>query len=199
MIFGKKPVFQIRPANREDATSLLKIYTYYVLRTAATFDYQPPTLMEFMRMIEKISGIYPFLVITEQKEPIGYAYARCLSEKEAYKWSVELTIYMEPRHVGQGVGYKLYEALLRLLEKQGVQTAMACITHPNERSEQMHRTLGFETVAHWEKMGFKGGKWHDIVWMMKRLGAEDNPTPRLIPMSEFSEKEILELCHFEKV
>ena len=76
----------IRPAIIKDAKELLAIYAPYVLETAITFEYVVPTLEEFAKRIEKISGKYPYLVAEEDGKIIGYAYASTFKDRAAYDW-----------------------------------------------------------------------------------------------------------------
>lgn len=184
----------IRPATAADAARISEIYAYYVANSAATFDDAAPTAADFARTIAAVEQTYPFLVATIDGTTEGYAFARSLSSKAAYRWSVELTVYVSPDHRGMGLGTRLYEVLTSLLERQNVQTAYACITHPNAESETMHERLGFESLGLWRQTGCKFGQWRDVVWMQKRLGTLPEPAPELIPLPEIGMEEIMSVC-----
>jgi len=170
-----------RSATEEDMVSVQEIYDYYVKHTAITFDYNTPTVLEMKQLMLEISKIYPYLVCLVDGKVVGYAYAHAVSPREAYKWSVELSIYFDRHNLGMGLGWRLYECLISLLEMQHVQTAYACITHPNPRSEHLHQALGFTLLSFWRNSGYKFQSWQDVIWMEKRLGRLPTPVPDLIP------------------
>lgn len=169
-----------RCATEEDMVSVQEIYDYYVKHTAITFDYNTPTVLEMKQLMLEISKIYPYLICLVDGKIVGYAYAHAVSPREAYKWSVELSIYFDRYNLGMGLGWRLYECLIHLLEMQHVQTAYACITHPNPRSEHLHKALGFTLLSLWRHSGYKFQTWQDVVWMEKRLGTLSTPVPDLI-------------------
>lgn len=187
-IQNTEPDLLFRPAVESDMKDVWQIYDYYVKNTAITFDYATPTQEEMTRSMLEIRKIYPYLVCLRKGVVVGYAYARAVSPREAYKWSVELSIYLDVSMLGGGIGWRLYEKLINLLEAQHVQTAYACITHPNPRSEHLHQALGFSLLSFWRHSGYKFQSWHDVVWMEKRLGKLPTPAPDLIPFPKLNPK-----------
>ena len=157
----------VRYANFADAPVIRDIYAHYVRRTAITFATTEPTTADFVAQIS--DPRYPFLAAERNGRLVGFAYAGAFRRKEAYRWDVELTIYLAPGIEGQGVGSELMAELLRILEKQGYVNAYSCITLPGERSVALHRKFGFRELGVFPKTGFKQGKWYDVVWMAKTL------------------------------
>lgn len=86
---------KIRTAKVEDAEKLLDIYSYYVKKTAVTFEYEVPSVEEFQERIRHISSHYPYLIAEEEGEIIGYSYADRLRPRAAFGWDVEVTIYLK--------------------------------------------------------------------------------------------------------
>lgn len=190
--------FIIRRAITNDAVRIRDIYDYYVHHTAITFDDETPSVNEFQQKIISIGNVYPYLVAEQNGVVEGYAFARSISDKAAYRWSVELTVYVELHHRGIGIGVKLYEVLIHLLQLQHVQTAYACITHPNPKSEHMHKAFGFTLLSYWRRSGYKFSEWHDVVWMEKRLGTLPTPMPELIPITQLDKTEVKDILQYEK-
>lgn len=190
--------FTIRRARTDDAARIRDIYDYYVHNTAITFDDVTPSVQEFQQRIVSIGDVYPYLVAEQDGVVEGYAFARSISDKAAYRWSVELTVYVELHHRGMGIGVKLYEKLMNLLQHQHVQTAYACITHPNPKSEHMHKAFGFTLLSYWRRSGYKFSEWHDVVWMEKRLGTLPTPMPELIPITQLDETVVKDIIKNEK-
>lgn len=170
----------VRYANFADAPVIRDIYAHYVRRTAITFAAKEPTTADFVARIS--DPRYPFLAAERNGRLVGFAYAGEFRTKEAYRWDVELTIYLAPGIEGQGIGSELMAELLRILEKQGYVNAYSCITLPGERSVALHRKFGFRELGVFPATGYKQGQWHDVVWMSKVLcEPQDNPAdPNLL-------------------
>lgn len=166
-----------RPAVPADASRLVEIYAPYVANTAISFAVQPPVEEEFLA---KLASPYPFLVCQEQGRVVGYAYAGPYRSREAYRWDVELSIYVEAAAVGRGVGKRLLGGLLALLKAQGYQNVYSCITLPNPGSIGLHRSFGFQQIALFENAGYKLGAWRSVVWLHLPIG--DCPVPPREPM-----------------
>ncbi len=158
----------IRRAAASDAAAIATIYAHYVRETAITFATHTPTAEEYAARIT--DDRYPFFVADESGDVSGFIYAAPFREKEAYRWDVELTIYLAPGCEGRGTGRALMDACLRTLTVQGYLNAYSCITLPNERSIGLHRRFGFEELGVFRKTGYKMGAWHDVIWMGKVLG-----------------------------
>lgn len=168
---------EIRKVTVDDAKELLDIYAPYVEQTAITFEYDVPSVGEFVERIKKISSKYPYIAAVEDGKIVGYAYASAFKERAAYQWSVETSIYVDMQKRQNGVGRLLYEALEQRLREQGILNSNACISyteveddHLTNGSVRFHKKLGYELVAHFHKCGKKFGKWYDMVWMEKMLG-----------------------------
>lgn len=162
-------MYKIRHVEIKDAQKLLEIYSYYVENTAITFEYDTPSLEEFTDRIKSISKKYPYIVIEEENEIIGYAYANVFKDRAAYNWTVEYSIYVSYEFSGQGVGIYLHNEIVKRLQEKNISTIEACITYPNEASIKFHEKLGYKKVAHFNKVGYKFNKWHDVVWYEKKI------------------------------
>ncbi|WP_125763387.1 GNAT family N-acetyltransferase [Companilactobacillus hulinensis] len=160
---------EIRPVTEEDAQVLLGIYAPYVLDTAITFEYEVPTIEEFVSRIKSISKKYPYLVAEDAGKVVGYAYADTYNSRDAYNWTVEISIYVDSQFRGQGIGKMLYHELEQKLLQQKIVNILACITEQNTSSIRFHERMGYELVGTFKKVGFKFDTWYDIVWMQKKL------------------------------
>lgn len=160
-------MIQVRNVTLNDAQALVDIYSYYVLNTTITFEYETPSMDEFIQRIQKITQKYPYLVATLNDVIVGYAYATSYKDRAAYDWSVETTVYVKNDKHGLGVGRKLYTHLEQVLKEKSIVNMLACITYPNPKSIDFHTKFGFEKVGHFPKVGYKFNEWRDIVWMQK--------------------------------
>ena len=177
------PYVTIREATLYDAGRLLEIYSYYVEKTAITFEYDTPSAEEWTSRMSRIKERYPFLVIERDGEIQGYAYAGPFVGRAAYDWSCEMTIYLDHRAQKQGLGRKLYSALETELKKMGVLNLYACIGYPDEEDEyltrnsaEFHAHLGFSEIGRFHQCGYKFGKWYDMIWMEKIIGEHSPKT-----------------------
>lgn len=179
-------MMNIRIANVKDAKDLLHIYEYYVKNTSITFEYDTPTIEEFKSRISTTLIKYPYIVAEENGKIYGYAYASAFKSRRAYDWSVETSIYVQAGKGSHGVGTLLYNELERLLKLQNIINVNACITYPNEKSQEFHEKFGYKKVAHFTKCGYKFGQWHDMIWMEKFIN-EHNATPKeIIPFAKLN-------------
>jgi phosphinothricin acetyltransferase len=161
-----------------DGGACAAIYRPAVTDGVASFESEAPSAAEMAARIAAVTARRPWLVAEDDAgQVIGYAYASAHRERAAYRWSVEVTVYVDARHHRRGVARALYEPLLALLAAQGFRIALAGITLPNPASVGLHEALGFTPVGVYRGVGFKAGAWHDVGWWQKPLAgpAEDGP------------------------
>ncbi|MFI3236566.1 MAG: N-acetyltransferase family protein [Lachnospiraceae bacterium] len=181
---------KIRFATPNDAERLLQIYTYYVLETAVTFEYEVPTLEDFTARIENTLKTFPYLIIEDNQKIVGYAYASTFKPRAAYQWSVEASIYISHTEHGHGYGRTLYDALDTCLRAQNVCNVCSCISCYTDDSEHFHEKLGYKKIARFTKSGFKWD-WYDMIWMEKILNPHTNPPKPFLNINEIKDNLIL--------
>lgn len=172
--------FPIRVARAQDAAAVAAIYRPIVTDSAISFEEVPPDPAEVERRILETLTTLPYLV-WDDGQVRGYAYAAAHRNRAAYRWSVDVSIYLHPEARRQGIGRRLYEALFDLLAAQNYVRAFAGITLPNEASVGLHRSLGFRQIATYPKVGYKHGQWHDTGWFCRPLRDSDEAPSELIP------------------
>ena len=161
-------------AKEEDAAELLTVYEPY-LSTGITFETELPSVEEFRRRIREISSFYPYLAARRGGRIVGYAYAHRQLERAAYRWNAEVSCYLAPEARGHGLGRQLYARLEALLTDLGYRKLFAIVTSANEPSLAFHHALGFVETARFTDVGFKFGRWYDVVWLEKSLPQTENP------------------------
>ncbi len=179
----------IRFAKETDAQALLSIYGQYI-DTSITFEYRLPTEAEFAARIRDIGAAYPYLVCEEDGRIVGYAYAHRQMERAAYQWNAELSIYLDREHTARGLGRRLYGLLMEILRLQGVRTVCGIVTVPNERSEQLHLSMGFHRAGTWHSAGYKSGAWHDVAWFEKHIAPFGKEPAPLLSIRQLPEAEL---------
>ena len=142
--------------------------------TWISFEEEPPDEAAVREQIATQGARYPWLV-ADDGALLGYAYATSHRTRAAYRWSVDVSVYLHERARGRGVGRALYARLLALLTAQGFHRAYAGIALPNDASVGLHRAMGFVQNATYHEVGFKHGAWHDTVWLERDLSPSISP------------------------
>jgi len=164
----------IRIATEADVPAILEIYAPYVTDTTITFEYDVPTMEEFLERFRRITTDFPWLVWEEHGEILGYAYACRPFERAAYSWCAEPSIYLKSSVRRQGIGRKLYRALEELLKLQGYRILLALITGENSASLHFHEHLGYHFAGELKACGYKFGRWLSVFWMEKQMEIVQN-------------------------
>lgn len=176
---------RMRLAAPTDAAGVLSIYAPVVRDTAISFEYEEPSLEEMARRIVGVDASgYPWIVQERGGEIAGYAYASSFRTRRAYDWTTEVSVYVHPDHQRRGVGRALYAKLFEILTVQGYRSAYGVATAPNAGSEGLHEAMGFELVGRFPRVGFKFGRWHDVICWHLALGARDDGPGVIRPVAE---------------
>lgn len=180
----------IRLATEADSEAILKIYAPYITDTVITFEYRVPTSAEFKERMAGIQRNYPWLVCEINDTVAGYAYASLFGEREAFKWSADLSVYIHPEFHRKDIGKALYFALTELLKLQGYYNVFAAVTQNNRGSERFHEALGFQSAGIFHNAGFKFDKWLSVQWYELKI-QEHGPSPaEPKPINEIPAKEV---------
>ncbi|MDQ7734448.1 N-acetyltransferase family protein [Halomonas sp. SpR1] len=162
----------IRDAVEGDSDSIAHIYNFYIENTAISFEEKPVSGSVIQTRVESVQGLgLPWLVAVEDDAVVGYAYATKWKERSAYRFSVEVSVYLSNQVRGRGLGAKLYDAIFSKLKENGIHAVIGGITLPNPASVALHEKMGMKKVAHFEKVGFKFDQWHDVGYWQLNLDA----------------------------
>lgn len=164
---------KIRDVLSEDAERIQEIYSPYVAYTTISFEITVPNKLEMKRRIEKaLSNEFPYIVAeNETGTVVGYAYADKFGEREAYRYSFIVSIYLDMEVRSRGIGQKLYDELEKRMKKMGIVQVVSAITGKNQKSLKFHEKNGFIKIGHFPNIGYKMGEWHDIIWMNKTINS----------------------------
>jgi L-amino acid N-acyltransferase YncA len=177
--------FSLRAAERRDSGDIAGIYAPIVRETAISFETDPPSPETMAARIEHTLKLYPWLVAVHADKVLGYSYAGEHRPRAAYRWSVDVTVYIAASARGRGIGRKLYGALTGIVRAQGFRSAFAGITLPNNASIGLHEAAGFEALGIYKNVGFKLGEWRDVGWWRLALTENSDPPAEPIPFAEF--------------
>lgn len=165
----------VRDASERDAEACAAIYAPYVTDTAITFEIDPPPPAEMAERIATARRMHAWVVLENQGRVVGYAYGAPFKSRAAYRWSCEVSVYLERGRRRTGGGRALYDTLFARLAERGFRTAVAGMTLPNEASVGLHRTMGFEPVGTYRRIGWKHGTWHDVAWVQRMIATGHDP------------------------
>jgi L-amino acid N-acyltransferase YncA len=158
----------IRTATAEDAPSIQGIYAPVVLDSFASFEEIPPDVAEVARRMLARPRL-PWFVAQDARRVVGYAYASQHRQRPGYRWSAEVSVYLDPGYHGRGIARALYERLIIEVTELGYVSIFAGIALPNHASVRLHEAVGFEPVGVFGHIGFKDGAWHDVGWWQRAL------------------------------
>lgn len=169
----------IRAATANDAQALAAIYGDACLHGSGTFEEVPPGAGAMAERLEAIlAKDLPYYVAVRDGRVAGYAYASPFRPRTGYRYTAEDSVYIAPWAKGRGLGKALLTPVIADCERLGLRQLMAVIGgSENAASIALHRSLGFELKGVMTGVGFKLGRWMDIVLMQKPLGGGDGAPP----------------------
>ncbi|WP_404386604.1 GNAT family N-acetyltransferase [Knoellia locipacati] len=166
----------LRDATADDAAACAAIYAHCVEHSTVTFEEVAPSAEVMAGRIAVAQEQHAWLVAERDGVVVGYAYGGPFKARAAYRFSCEVSVYLDPSARGAGLGRELYAVLLGRMESLGLRMACGGVTLPNDASVALHRALGFEPVGTYRRIGWKLGAWRDVAWFQKSLGG-DGPPP----------------------
>jgi L-amino acid N-acyltransferase YncA len=163
-----------RPCFAQDLEQVALIYGHHVLTGTGTFELEAPSVAEMTaRWTRVVSNHWPWIVATPQQDPtrvLGFAYASPFRDRPAYARTFEDSIYVSPHAQRMGVGRRLLGELLATMRADGVREVIAVIGDTqNHASIALHRVAKFHDVGVMTRVGFKFGRWLDVVLMQRSL------------------------------
>jgi L-amino acid N-acyltransferase YncA len=166
----------IRTATEDDLAEILYIYNDAILNTTSVYNYLPHTLeMRKEWFLQKQEENFPVLVAEKNGIVIGFSTYGHFRAWAAYKYSVEVSVYIHPEHRGKGIAKLLYPPLFQKAKEQQLHALMAGIDASNIASIRLHEQFGFKTVGLFKEVGYKFDKWLDLQFMQLLLETPEQP------------------------
>lgn len=159
---------KIRPYTTEDTQSILEIINYNIVNSTALYDYHPRSLEQQIAIFdEKLQKGFPIIVATNVDNVVGFGYYSEFRFREAYRFTVEHSVYVANAFHGKGIGKLLMDKLITLAKKQKLHTMIGVIDSENQSSVEFHEKFGFETVGVIKESGFKFDRWlHSVIMQL---------------------------------
>lgn len=151
---------KIRPYQLEDCQNIVDILNYNILHSTALYDYHPRTLSQQQAIFQdKIDKGFPVIVALADEKVAGFGYYSEFRFREAYRFTVEHSVYVAKEYHGNGIGKIIMQNLIDLAKEQKLHTMIAVIDSENQSSVAFHEQFGFKTVAVLKETGYKFDRW----------------------------------------
>ena len=186
---------KIRTADPDrDAESVAAIYRPNAEESIVSFEEVAPSGPEIAERMRSVLAWTPWLVAEDESDGvIGYAYAARHRERAGYRWSVDISVYIDSAWHRRGVGRALYEQLLWILRRQGFVNVYAGITLPNPGSVRLHEAIGMKLIGVYDGVGYKLGEWLPVAWYGMQLGERSTNPAEPIPFLDLRGSEACEM------
>ncbi len=164
--------FSIRPARAGDLPYVREIYNHFVSNSVVTLDERRSSIPYWRDKFALLTKLgLPFLVaVSPSGVVLGYSLAQPWAGKNAYRYTVEDSIYLGPGAGGKGLGAALLQALIDACEQLGTREMVAVISDSKaEASIRLHAKLGFVEAGRMGRVGHKFGRDLGTVYMRRAL------------------------------
>ena len=172
--------FSIRPTMLDDLPAIKEIYAHHVTFGSASFEEEPPSVEEMTRRFNLLQQRnQPYFVVTDNSgEIVGYCYAGSFRERNAYRFTLETTLYLKPGSEGHGLGGMMLDKLIEEGTRLGYRQMIAVIgDSANAGSIGVHKSRGFNMIGTMPGTGFKHGRWVDTVMMQRSINGGNQTLP----------------------
>ncbi|MEZ4811549.1 MAG: N-acetyltransferase family protein [Allomuricauda sp.] len=156
----------IRFAESRDVQSILEIVNHEILNSTVLYDYQERSYEQQLAWFEKkLQDNMPIIVAEKDNKVIGFGTYGIFRPWDAYRSSVEHSIYVNHQARGMGVGKLIMTELIRLAKEQGYHTMIAGVDGSNKGSYDFHKKFGFQEIGTFKEIGYKFDRWLDLIFM----------------------------------
>lgn len=159
------------------AQAILDIFNEAIENSTALYDYKPRSLESMKSWFSaKDQGNFPVVGIeNEQGELLAFGSFGTFRAWPAYKYTVEHSVYVHKDQRGKGLGKQVMLALIQAAKQRDIHVLMGAIDATNEGSIALHKGLGFQHVGTLPEVGFKFGRWLDLVFYQLRMDRPIHP------------------------
>lgn len=159
----------LRPAVESDLPAINDIYNHYVRTSTCTYAYVPDTLEQRQAWWQEHGGPFPVIVLAAGETVVGWGSLSKFRAREGYRFTCENSVYLHPDWCGRRLGPVLLDELVRLAGVHGFHSIIASICATQGPSIRLHARAGFVEVARMREVGFKFGRWLDVVYMQRMV------------------------------
>lgn len=159
----------IRPATEADIPDLLRIWNPVIRDTLITFNFAEKTPGDLRDMLGDKAGAGHAFFVVDRGGVLGFATYGQFRGGVGYAHTMEHTIILGPEARGQGIGRELMRAVEDHARGAGAHSMFAGVSAANPEGVAFHAALGYREVARLPEVGFKFGRWLDLVLLQKVL------------------------------
>jgi len=157
------------PATKDDLAAIAEIYNHYILHSTATFHCKKMGPGDMSEVIYLSNPDYLSFVVKEKGGIIGYCFLAPYHRRQAYRRSVEASIYLRPEYTGKGIGCAALDRLEAAAKKAGIRVVIGTLCSENSASIRLLEKAGYSKCAHLKNVGEKFGKVLDVVMYQKEI------------------------------
>jgi L-amino acid N-acyltransferase YncA len=157
--------FSIRTAVESDLLAINDIYNHYVLCSTCTYQEDLESLEERQKWFNGHDEQHPVIVAEAKSRVVGWGSLSPFHRRSAYKRTVENSVYVDHQHLRLGVGSLLLQELVTRARALEHRVIIAGIDGDQAASIRLHTKFRFKKVGHLEQVGFKFGRWLDVIYM----------------------------------
>jgi len=165
------PSYTIRPATEADLTAINSIYNHYVLHSTCTYQEEPESMEDRQSWFSHHGEEHPVIVVEAGEQVVGWGSLSAYHERSAYRRTVENSVYVDHMHLRRGIGSLVLQDLIARARSIGHHVIIAGIDGEQDASVALHAKFHFQKVGHFKQVGFKFGRWLDVVYMELRCHA----------------------------
>lgn len=159
----------LRDITENDYRACLDIYNHYVLNTTNTLEIEAHTEQSFFGRIESIRMDFPYIVCELDGKVVGYAYLHRFNERSGYRYTCDVSIYVDRDFLHRGIGRVLMKEIISRAEKCGFKDIISIVTGENEPSRKFHIAMGFEQIGVFKGIANKFDRDIDVVYLQKKI------------------------------
>ncbi len=157
------------PVSIEDGNAIIDIFNYYAENSFAAYPECGVPYELFKLFLDMAQG-YPFLVAKDgHGRVLGFGFLHPHNHMPVFSLVAEITYFIAPEHIGQGIGSQILERLLDWARENGITSILASISSLNPDSMAFHKKNGFVECGRFAGIGRKKGQEFDVVWMQKMI------------------------------
>ncbi len=166
---GEKERMEIRPARESDLAAINAIYNYYVIHSTCTYQLTPESDESRREWFRERSNKHPVTVAELEGEVVGWASLNRYHPREAYARTVENSVYVRHDRHRRGIGRALLADLIKRARQLDHHTILAGVSAEQAESIALHERFHFQKAAHFHELGWKQGRWLDVVFLQLML------------------------------
>jgi L-amino acid N-acyltransferase len=155
----------IRPATESDLVAINDIYNHFVVHSTCTYQEEPESLEGRQEWFRHHGDRHPVIVAELAGQVVGWGSLSPYHPRSAYRRTVENSVYVHHDYQRHGIGSLLLAALIARARSLGHRTIIAAIDAEQAGSVALHVRFNFEQVGNMKQLGFKFGRWLDVIYM----------------------------------